>query len=130
MVENGHVYIEISKGVYRLPQAGILANDLLKKRLLPHGYYKCAHTPGLWHHISNSVCFTSRVDDFGVECKMKEDVEHLTGALKPHYEMTNDWKEKHTADLPSGGITLTTPVNYLPPATLKECFSISSTCAQ
>ena len=36
VVGNGHVHIETSKGVYGLPQVGRLANDLLKKRLLPH----------------------------------------------------------------------------------------------
>jgi hypothetical protein len=31
--KNGFVYMEIQKGKYGLPQAGILANKLLKKRL-------------------------------------------------------------------------------------------------
>ncbi len=31
--KNGFIYIQIQKGVYGLPQAGILANKLLKKRL-------------------------------------------------------------------------------------------------
>ena len=35
---NGYVYVQIDKGMYGLPQAGILANKLLQKRtwLLPH----------------------------------------------------------------------------------------------
>ncbi len=33
---NGYIYIEICKGIYGLPQAGILANKLLKKRLAKH----------------------------------------------------------------------------------------------
>jgi hypothetical protein len=32
-VLDGYVYIEIQKGMYGLPQAGILANKLLKERL-------------------------------------------------------------------------------------------------
>ena len=36
----GFVYLEIPKAIYGLPQAGILVNKLLKKRLKPHGYYK------------------------------------------------------------------------------------------
>jgi hypothetical protein len=47
---NGHVYMEICKGMYSLPQAGILANKLLKKRLEKHGYFKQPHTPRLWRH--------------------------------------------------------------------------------
>ncbi len=37
---NGYVYMEIRKGMYGLPQAGILANKLLKERLARHGYFK------------------------------------------------------------------------------------------
>jgi hypothetical protein len=44
---NGYVYVEICKCMYNLPQAGILANKLFKKRLAKHGYYKQPHTPGL-----------------------------------------------------------------------------------
>ncbi len=35
---NGHIHIKIQKGMYRLPQAGILAQELLEKRLNKHGY--------------------------------------------------------------------------------------------
>ena len=37
---DGYVYIEIQKGMYGLPQAGMLANKLLKRRLAKHGYYE------------------------------------------------------------------------------------------
>ena len=33
-VKNGYVYIEIQRGIYDLPQDVILANNLLKERLL------------------------------------------------------------------------------------------------
>jgi hypothetical protein len=46
-VLNGYAYMEIHKGMYSLPQAGILASDLLKKCLAKHGYFKQLHTPGL-----------------------------------------------------------------------------------
>jgi hypothetical protein len=49
-VLNGFVYLEMRRAVWGLPQAGILANKLLRKRLLPHGYYECNNTPGLWKH--------------------------------------------------------------------------------
>ena len=35
---NGYVCIKVRKGVYRLPQAGMLAQKLLAKRLAKHGY--------------------------------------------------------------------------------------------
>ena len=47
---NGFVYLRMERAVWGLPQAGILANKLLRKRLAPHGYYECINTPGLWKH--------------------------------------------------------------------------------
>jgi hypothetical protein len=44
---DGYVYMEICKGMYRLPQAGVFANKLLKTRLARHGYFKQPHTLGL-----------------------------------------------------------------------------------
>jgi hypothetical protein len=38
-VLDGYVYMEIRKGMYGLPQAGVLANKLLKERLARHGYF-------------------------------------------------------------------------------------------
>ena len=49
-VHNGYVYVEIRKGMYGLPQAGIIANKKLKLHLAKHGYHPTAHTPGLWTH--------------------------------------------------------------------------------
>ena len=66
-VHNGFIYVEIRKAIYSLPQAGILANKLLKKRLHPEGYYEVAHTSGLWKHVTRPICFTLVVDDFGVK---------------------------------------------------------------
>ena len=34
----GHVYIMVTKCMYGLPQAGLIANKLLEKRLNKHGY--------------------------------------------------------------------------------------------
>ena len=36
--DNGNVYIKVQKGVYGLPQAGILAHRLLEQQLNEHGY--------------------------------------------------------------------------------------------
>jgi hypothetical protein len=44
---DGYVYMEIWKGVYGLPQAGVLANKLLKECLARHRYFEQPHTPGL-----------------------------------------------------------------------------------
>jgi hypothetical protein len=38
LAQDGNVYIEIQKGIYGLPQAGILANELLQRNLAKDGY--------------------------------------------------------------------------------------------
>ncbi len=44
---DGTIYVKIQKGMHGLPHAGILAQNLLKKRLNKHGYYQSPTTPGL-----------------------------------------------------------------------------------
>ncbi len=53
---DGYVYCEIRKGMYGLPQAGIIAQELLAKRLKEHGYSQSETTPGLWNY-SKEYCF-------------------------------------------------------------------------
>ena len=47
------IYVEVTKGIYGLPQAGLLANNLLEKRLNKHGYYQSKLVPGLWKYDMN-----------------------------------------------------------------------------
>jgi hypothetical protein len=91
LAKNGFVYLEMRRAVWGLPQAGILANKLLQKRLLPHGYYECKHTPGLWRHLTRPISFTLVVDDFGVKYVGREHVDHLIKCIKEKYELTEDW---------------------------------------
>ena len=44
---DGYVYLEVRKGMYRLPQAGILAQELLEERLAKRSYTQSKQTPGL-----------------------------------------------------------------------------------
>jgi hypothetical protein len=44
---DGWVYIEIMKGMYRLKQMGLLANQLLQTPLATFGYYPACHKLGL-----------------------------------------------------------------------------------
>ncbi|KAL7474880.1 hypothetical protein ACHAW6_000826, partial [Cyclotella cf. meneghiniana] len=64
---DGWVYVQIEKGMYGLPQTGILANKLLARRLDADDYYQCQFTPGLWHHKWQPITFSLVVDDFGVK---------------------------------------------------------------
>ena len=43
-ISNGHVYAEVRKGMYGLPQAGRLAYEKLRIFLEPHGYVPCPVT--------------------------------------------------------------------------------------
>jgi hypothetical protein len=88
---NGQVYIQINKGMYGLPQAGKLANDLLVKRLAPHGYRPIRHTHGIWKHNTRPVTFILVVSNFGIKYVGKEHVGHLLQALKQEFEVTEDW---------------------------------------
>ena len=90
----GYVYVEIKKGMYGLPQAGILAQELLEKRLNENGYKQSKYTPGLWTHTWRPICFTLVVDDFGVKYVGKEHAEHLVQVIEKHYECTKDWEGK------------------------------------
>eukprot|EP00804_Cyclotella_cryptica_P017160 CCRYP_003375-RA/>CCRYP_003375-RA protein AED:0.38 eAED:0.38 QI:0/0/0/1/0/0/2/0/339 len=90
-VYNGHIYMEIWRGCYGLPQAGILANKLLKKRLAADGYFKPPHTPGLFKHISHPIQFSLVVGDFGIKYIGKQHLDHLIASIKCNYDVTIDY---------------------------------------
>jgi hypothetical protein len=95
LAHNGHIYICIDKGMYGLPQAGMLANKLLAKRLAKHGYYQARHTPGLWLHAFRPISFALVVDDFAINYVGKEHAQHLIDILKKDYEgVSVDWDAK------------------------------------
>jgi hypothetical protein len=69
---DGWVYIEIRKIMYGLKQAGLLANQLLQKRMSPFGYYPARHTPRHWLHKTRPIIFSVIVHDFAVKYVGKE----------------------------------------------------------
>ena len=81
MAENttsdGYVYVEIKWGMYGLPQVGLIAQQLLEKRLNKKGYHKREITPGLWKQTWCPICFSICIDYFGVKCVGKHQAEHL-----------------------------------------------------
>jgi hypothetical protein len=90
-VLNGYVYMKICKGMYGLPQAGILANKLLKKRLAIHGYYEQPHTPSLFKHKSCPVWFNLAVDNFSIKNIGDNNLQHLYDALRTEsYDIVED----------------------------------------
>lgn len=92
LAHNGHVYAECVQGIYGLPQAGILAQQLLEKRLEAHGYRQSKVTPGFWRHDTRPIAFTLVVDDFGVRYVGEEHAQHLLAVIQQHYKCTADWK--------------------------------------
>jgi hypothetical protein len=88
---DGFVFFEMCRAIWGLPQAGILVNKLLGKRLFPHGYYGCVNTPSLWKHSTHPITFTLVVDNFGVKYVGKEHADHLIQSIKKDYELTKDW---------------------------------------
>ena len=92
LTHNNKIYIQINKGMYGLPQAGKLAHDQLIDHLLPHGYYPCRHTPGLWRHHWRPIIFSLVVDDFGIKYVGRDHAIHFVQALQSHYpKVTVDW---------------------------------------
>jgi hypothetical protein len=69
---NGSIYIRAKCSMYSLPQAGLLANELLEKRLNKHGYQQSKLVPGLWKHDTRPIQFTLVVDDFSMKYVGKE----------------------------------------------------------
>ena len=77
--------------MYGLPQAGIIAQQLLEKRLNAQGYFQSAITAGFWTHKWRPISFALTVDDFGVKYVGREHAEHLISVLKNDYEISHEW---------------------------------------
>jgi hypothetical protein len=97
---DGFVFLEIRRAVWGLPQAGILANKLLQKRLKPHGNYECVNTPGLWRHDTRPITFLLVVDNFGIKYVGKEHADHLINCLKEKYQLTQSILKKSISQQP------------------------------
>ena len=90
--------MEIRQGCYGLPQAGILANKLLKKLTRHRWLFRTPpHPRTLQTHQLPSAVF----DDFGIKYSGQEHLDHLIQAIKRHYDVKVD----HTGSLYCG-ITL------------------------
>jgi hypothetical protein len=90
---NGFVFAEVRRGMYGLPQAGILVNQVLLHKLGAHGYRPVPITPGLWKHDTRDIHFALVVDDFGVKYTNRADAEHLMHTLQHvGYKVSEDWE--------------------------------------
>jgi len=91
LARNGFVYIQIDGGMYGLPQASLLANQQLVKKLAPAGFVEARHTPGLFTHTSKPIMFALIVDDFGIQYVGKPAADFLISTLRKDYTITIDW---------------------------------------
>jgi hypothetical protein len=91
VTEDGYVYCEIRKGMYGLPQAGIIAQELLQEQLAKVGYHQSQIIPGLWTQKMQNICLTLVVDDFAIKYTKQEDAQHLIDALEKDYTISTDW---------------------------------------
>ncbi len=89
---DGYVYVRIQKGMYGLPQAGLIAQELLERRLNSKGYRQSQLTPGFWTHDWRPISFALCVDDFGVKYVGKEHADHLMHTINEHYETSHEWE--------------------------------------
>ncbi len=80
------MYIVRSINMCGLPQAGIIAQELLAERLKEHGYSQSKTTPGLWKHQWCPVWFSLVVDNFGVKYIGKEHAQHLLQRVQKYYK--------------------------------------------
>ena len=79
------MFFEIRKGMYSLPQAGILAHTKLTFVLACHGYAPAKNTPGLWTHSTSTIFFALVVDNFGVKYVGEGHAKHLLNILLNNY---------------------------------------------
>ncbi len=109
---NGHIYVKNQKGMYGLPQAGILAQELLEKQLNEHGYSQSKAVLGLWTHKTQSISFTLVVDDFGVKYVGKEHAMQLLVFSKSITKFLRIGQAVNTLELPWTGTTATGGFTY------------------
>ena len=87
------MWVDIRRSIYGLPQSGKLANEYLRNKIAPPGYYEVKHTPGLWKHILRPIQFTLVVDDSGVKHTRRKDAEHLLSVLEKEFTaVSTDWE--------------------------------------
>ncbi len=81
-----HVHCEVRQGMCGLPQAGIIAQELLEEYLEAEGYGQSLYTPSLWAHEWRPIQFTLVVDNFGVKYVEEEHAQHLLESVRKHYK--------------------------------------------
>jgi hypothetical protein len=114
---DSNVFCEVQCGMYDLPQAGIIAQELLAKRLHKAGYRQGTITPGYRQHDWGPISFALVINNFGMKYINKNNVRWLTPTGKEH----------NTSDSHSAGTTKSTRNIFPFQATLRMPSSGSAT---
>jgi hypothetical protein len=107
--------VEVTKSIYGLKQAGIIAQKRLIDHLSAHDYVQAPNTRGLFRHTTRPIAFSLVVDDFGVKYRDKADVEDLLKVLRQLYVVKEDWTGDSyigltiNHDFPAHTITISMP---------------------
>ena len=80
-VNNGHIFVRVTKGIYLLPQSARIAHDSLVQHLAPYVYHKKT-TPELWTYETCRINFTLVVDYLCVKYAGKEHTPHIKAVLE------------------------------------------------
>jgi hypothetical protein len=83
---NRHFYCEIQIGMYGLPQAGLIAQELLVDRLKNHGYTQSKTMPGLWKNNSRPIAFSLVLNNFGMKHINKKNANHRLSTIQKYYK--------------------------------------------
>ena len=89
---NGYVNVKIQEGMYGLPQAGIISQQLMEKRLNAKGYYQSKITPGFSTHKWRPISFSLYVYEFEVKYVWQEYAKHLLTTINQHYDTLHEWE--------------------------------------
>jgi hypothetical protein len=84
------LYFQVNKGMYGLPQAGLLAQQALVAHLAEHEYTQSNIIPCLFRHATNGITFVLVVDDFGIKYTSVTGRDHLLATLRLKYKITVD----------------------------------------
>ena len=110
--------------MYGLPQAGIIAQELLQECLAKVRDHQSKIIPALWTHKTRNICFTLVVNNFAIKYTKLDYAQHLIDALKKDYTITIDWNAtKYIGltikwDYAKGKVHIHMP-GYLPKALLR-----------
>ena len=91
VTHDGCAYAKVRKGIYGLPQVGIIAQEPLEKRWAKQRYFKRKINSGFCTHRLRLTSFFLVVDDSGIKYAGKEHADHLIAALEHYYKLDKDW---------------------------------------